>query len=313
MAPKLKTFPPLRHLPSGGMLHTRHRGVMYPPFMDLDIIERLEKTWAAAANDVFICTHQKVGTHLTKRFLVEILRHAQRDIPDCIYRSGDIGHGTVPWPEVMASQHGMDHFHHHLERTSGQARLWYTHTRIEHMPFQSVHAGARFIVVTRDPRAVAVSQYFFYRNHPLLDFPHHLSLDAYVELFLGGDLYFGDYFTHVRDWSAGGPPLGDPFQVLTISYEDLVQQKAQMVRKITAFLLPDFVLDDCEVAAIVAATEFDRMKADISQNPQSFHFNPETFFRAGTVRDWEQHLSRWAADAILERMRDAALPGLTDP
>ena len=302
MAPRLKTFPPLQYVASGGFLHTRHRGVMYPPFMNLDTIEQLEAVWSAGHNDILICTHQKVGTHLTKRFVVEILRRAQAHLSSCIYRSGDIGHGTVPWPEVLASQHGMDAFQHHLESTKEQARLWYTHTRIEHMPFHRIDPGARFLVVGRDPRSVAVSQFFFYKSHPLLEVPKDLGLDDFVEMFLGGDLYFGDYFSHLSDWSAARHPNILPSQILTLSYEDLVQDKARMVRKITAFLLPNFELCDTQVSDIVAATEFDRMKSDISKNPQSFHFNPDTFFRAGTVSDWERHLSPETATAILEKM-----------
>lgn len=306
MAPRLRTFPPLRYVASGGFLHTRHRGVMYPPFMNLDTIAQLESVWSAAANDILICTHQKVGTHLTKRFVVEILRRAQSPLTGCIYRSGDIGHGTVPWPEVLASQHGLDAFQHHLDRTEEQARLWYTHTRIEDMPFRRIDPGARFLVVGRDPRSVALSQFFFYKSHPLLEVPKDLGLDDFVEMFLGGDLYFGDYFTHLADWSAARHPDILPSQVLTLSYEDLVHDKARMVRRITAFLLPDFQLDETQVSDIVAATEFDRMKSDISENPQSFHFNPDTFFRAGTVNDWEHHLSPQAAAAIQDRMQKSA-------
>jgi len=276
---------------------------MYPPFMDLQAIAELETKWSADANDILICTHQKVGTHLTKRFVVELLRRSQAHMADCIYQSGDIGHDTVPWPEVFASQHGMQAFQNHLDRTKGQARLWYTHTRIEHMPFLRCDPATKFIVVGRDPRSVAVSQFFFYKSHPLLEVPAALSLDEFVELFLQGDLYFGDYFSHLANWSAAKHPNITPSQVLTIAYEDLVQKKAQMVRKIATFLLPNFELNETQVSEIVAATEFDRMKSDISENPQSFHFNPNTFFRAGTVRDWENHLSEAALASIKEKNR----------
>jgi len=302
MPQKLRTFPPIQHIASGGFLHTRHRGVMYPPFMNLSSISELESTWSAEANDIIICTHQKVGTHLTKRFVVEILRRSQSHLPDCIYRGGDIGHDTVPWPEVLVSQQGMEAFSNHLERTKRQARLWYTHTRIEHMPFHRFNPDTRFLVVGRDARSVAVSQFFFYKNHPLLEVPENLGIEDFVKLFLSGDLYFGDYFSHFADWSSANHDDIMRSQVLTLSYEDLVQDKAHMVRKIAEFLVPRHKLDKDQVAEIVTATEFDRMKSDISANPQSFHFNPDTFFRAGTVNDWERHLSPSASSAIESRM-----------
>jgi len=109
-----------------------------------------------------------------------------------------------------------------------------------------------------------------------------------------------------RTGAAARLPALLPSQVLTLSYEDLVHDKARMVRRITAFLLPDFQLDEPQVSDIVAATEFDRLKSDISETPQSFHFNPDTFFRAGTVNDWEHHLSPQAAAAIQDRMQKSA-------
>ena len=39
------------------------------------------------------------------------------------------------------------------------------------------------------------------------------------------------------------------------------------------------------------------MKKEIIQNPGSFHFNPNTFFRSGKTDDWKEELS---AEAILK-------------
>ena len=294
----LRSFGPLKTLPTGGFLHHHHRGTMYPPFIDLQATEALAHDWDTGANDIFICTHQKVGTHLTKRFIVEILRHALAERPGNIYETGDIGHGTVPWPEVMASQHGREHFDAHLTRAAEVPRLWYIHSRIEDLPIRRIHPETRFVVVYRDPRAVAVSQYFFYRQHPLLAVPQDLTLDRFVDLFLGGQLYFGDYYSHVSDWVNAARPDIAARQVHSLSYEQLVENKDAATRALARFLLPEWTPPDSAVDAIVKATGFDQMKQDITGNPQSFHFNPATFFRAGQVRDWENHLSQKSIAAI---------------
>jgi len=135
----LRSFGPLKTLSHGGFLHHHYRGTMYPPFIDLQATEALARDWDTSANDIFICTHQKVGTHLTKRFIVEILRHALAEQTGNIYETGDIGHGTVPWPEVMVSQHGRSHFDEHLSRSSSVPRLWYIHSRIEDLPIRRIH------------------------------------------------------------------------------------------------------------------------------------------------------------------------------
>ena len=300
-----RTFGPLETIPSGGFLHHRHRGTMYPPFIDLAATEILETSWETAANDIFICTHQKVGTHLTKRFIVEILRHAMAGTPGNIYETGDIGHGTVPWPEVMISQYGQDHFEEHLRRTSHVPRVWYIHSRIEQLPFSRIHPETRFVVVHRDPRAVAVSQYFFYRQHPLLCVLQDLTLDGFVDLFVDGDLYFGEYHSHAADWIAVCRPDIEARQVLSLTYEQLVEHKTSSVRQLSSFLLQDWYPSDDIVDAVVQATGFDAMRREITQNPQSFHLDPTTFFRSGQVRDWERHLSAGAVAAIDAKTRSS--------
>ena len=57
-----------------GFLHLRFRGRMLAPFIAPEAIESLAQTWDTDENDIFICSHQKVGTHLTKKFVVELLR-----------------------------------------------------------------------------------------------------------------------------------------------------------------------------------------------------------------------------------------------
>ena len=74
--------------------------------------------------------------------------------------------------------------------------------------------------------------------------------------------------------------------------------KDAATRALARFLLPEWTPPDSAVDAIVKATRFDQMKLDITGNPQSFHFNPATFFRAGQVRDWENHLSQKSIAAI---------------
>jgi hypothetical protein len=38
--------------------------------------------------------------------------------------------------------------------------------------------------------------------------------------------------------------------------------------------------------------------------PQSFHLDPKVYFRAGKTRDWEQHLSALAVEAIDQKTRE---------
>ena len=115
----MRTFEPLLTDPSGQWLHNRWQGKRYPPFIHTEATASLCESWDTGPDDVFIATHQKVGTHLTKKFVLEVLR-ATHDFPDGHpYRSGDIGHRTVPWPEVLLSQHGRTAWRRFLTETAG--------------------------------------------------------------------------------------------------------------------------------------------------------------------------------------------------
>ena len=166
-------------------------------------------------------------------------------------------------------------------------------------------------MVYRDPKAVAVSQYFFWKRHPLLSVPEDLTMDDFVELFIEGDLYFGDYHDHVSGWIRRRDQRIATQNILALSYEDMVNRKPEVARALARFLLPDTSFSEDALARIAEATEFKKMKDEVTSNPQSFHLNPKVYFRSGTTNDWEQKLSDAAIAAIDEKSR-AKWDGRTD-
>lgn len=299
---KLRSFPPLEPAHPEGFLHHRWRGKCYPPFIDRRATAQLDRSWEIAANDVLICSHQKVGTHLAKKFLVELIRTCGNLGEHHPLSGGDIGHDAVPWPEVLLSQGGEAAWKAFLAASGDQPRLWYSHCAIEDLPCRRIHPASRFVLVLRDPRAVAVSQYFFWRRHPLLGVDPSLDLERFCALFSGGDLYFGDYFRHVLGWLHSAP-LIRPEQLCVLRYEDLVNEKHACLNRLHHFLFPDRPLNSTAAAAIVASTDFGRMKQDLSANPGSFHFDPEVFFRAGRCDNWREHLSPNAEALVMTACR----------
>lgn len=287
----LKSFEPTKQLNENGFKYKTWNNRIYPPFFNPEAIDELKSTWNTDENDIFICTHQKVGTHLTKKFVCEVLR-STIDYPQTNgIKSGDIGHETIPWPEVMVSQHGINHFRDHLQATKGLPRVWYTHCSMHDLPFRFVHEKTRFIHVFRDPRAVFVSQFFFYRSHPMLGVSQDLTYDDFLDLFTGGNLYFGDYHEHTLEWINGCGGKIPKDNLLVLRYEDLVERKIESVKILAKFLLTDNKLNENQLESIAATTEFSTMKKEITENPQSFHFNPQNFFRSGKCFDWMEKLN----------------------
>lgn len=294
----LKIFGPAADLCGHGFLHTRWQGRVYPPFIDPAAIAELQRRWDTDEHDIIICTHQKVGTHLTKKFVVEILREAVDYPADHPMAGGDIGHHTVPWPEVMVSQYGYARFEEFLRRTAGRPRVWYTHCGPDDLPMRRIHPRTRLIMTRRDPRGAAVSQYFFYKRHPLLGVDPDLALDDFVDMFAGGGLYFGDYHEHALAWHGGCDGRIPAGSLLLLRFEDLVERKLAAARRIADHIAPGHGLDGRTLATVAAATEFGAMKRSITANPGSFHFDPKTFFRSGRTDDWAEHLSARAVCAI---------------
>lgn len=284
-----------------GFLHMRWRDKPYPPFISRKGIAELLGHWDTDEHDIFICTHQKVGTHLTKQFVVELLRSVLAYPPENPLSTGDIGHHTVAWPEVLVSQYGYAHFREHLARTARMPRVWYIHSFSGDLPVRSIHPGTKFILVFRDPRGAAVSQYFFYRSHPLLRVSADLQLADFIPMFVDGGLYFGDYHRHVLDWLTAEGRTLPAGSLLTLRYEDLVERKPEVVSRLAAHLLPAHPLPEGTVERIAASTVFDTMKRRISEKPGSFHFNPSTFFRSGRTDDWRDRLSADQIGAIDEK------------
>ena len=298
-----RTFEPAALAHAEGFLHHRWNGRCYPAFIDQRATAHLTQTWDTQANDVFLATHQKVGTHLAKKFLVELVR-ANVELPARHpMADGDIGHGAMPWPEVLLSQETPGDWETFLAATSDRPRLWYIHCAVDDLPCRRIHPQTRFVVAIRDPRAALVSQYFFWLRHPLLQVDPELDLDRFAELFVQGDLYFGNYFSHVRGWLKPGPRLQST-QICALRYEDMVERKQDTVRQLQRFLFPAEDLPSERTEAIAAATDFQAMKQGITANPGSFHLNPKLYFRAGTTDNWRQHLSPRAEALVAAAARE---------
>lgn len=296
----IRILEPVASLLGGPMVCHRRQGRILPPFIHPDTIEKLKAEWDTDAHDIFICSHQKVGTHLTKKFVVEILRRVYAYPQGHGMEWGDIGHDTVPWPEVLHAQYGQEVFLDHLKKTSAEPRVWYMHCQPEDLPFRSVHPDTKFIYVYRDPKAAVVSQYFFYKSHPLLSFPQEMSMEAFVDLFLEGALYFGDYHQHVSDWKDNCQQQLDSDSLLFLRYEDLVERKEETAGRLLSFM-SKVTLSPLQMLEVIESTRFETMKNRIIEKPGSFHFNPSTFFRAGKINDWEDKLSAESIRKIDEK------------
>ena len=160
--------------------------------------------------------------------------------------------------------------------------------------------GKRVVLLVRDPRDVAVSQFFQwqYRMRPNKKFindypPHGASIDAW-DFVLDKEAGVPRIVDYFNGWASAMPELKD---VLVVRYEDMRRQPAEVLAKILAFTETDVTPDQVQEAVDFAAYENmkkmeqnsffkgsgARVKPGDKDNPESFKV------RKGKVGGYRDH------------------------
>jgi len=169
-------------------------------------------------NDLFVATYPKCGTTLTQHMIYIMLNNG------------------VP----IQSHEKLDQMFPHLEEVGslyiknsaavkGGKRLIKTHLPYDMTPLSPC---AKYIYVARNPKDCVVSFY-----HHTRGFPQHYGFgdgdfEVYYELFLKGQVDFGDYFKTLRSWL----DRKDDANVLFITYEDIRSDKKKVLMAIAEFI-----------------------------------------------------------------------------
>ncbi|XP_052569255.1 probable alcohol sulfotransferase isoform X1 [Peromyscus californicus insignis] len=183
-----------------------------------------------------------------------------------------------------------------------------------HLPFHLFpksffRSKAKVIYIIRNPRDVLVSRYFFQRNTNLIDNPE--SLRTYFEWFLKGNVPFGSWFEHTRDWlSMRG---NDNF--LLLSYEDMKKNTRGTIEKICDFLGKKLEPDELDL--VLKYSSFQAMKENKMSNyslvPEDMITNGLVLMRKGVPGDWKNHFTVAQAetfDKVFQEKMAGFPPGL---
>lgn len=138
-------------------------------------------------------------------------------------------------------------------------------------------AGVPYVVLFRDLRDVAVSNFYYVRNtpwHPEHPVYQSRSLEEGLELFAQRTL--PAYAAWVRSWHANR----DPGRSLEVRYEQMLADPAGTLGSVASHVgLP---ADEAEIARIVEANSFGRLAAGRSRGQS----DDRSFFRKGVAGDW---------------------------
>ncbi|KAM8884818.1 amine sulfotransferase-like [Synchiropus picturatus] len=132
------------------------------------------------------------------------------------------------------------------------------------------------IYVMRNPKDVVGSFYHFHKMSPNLELPQ--TFDQFLEDFLEGTVVGSSWFDHIRAWQQEK----DNYNILMLSYEDMVLDLEAAVRKICKFLGRN--LSDAQIQHVVHKSTFKSMKKDERAN---YKFLPEKIISGDfTRKNW---------------------------
>jgi hypothetical protein len=143
-------------------------------------------------------------------------------------------------------------------------------------------AGLPYVVLYRDLRDVAVSNFFYMRNtpwHP--EYPVYRNLSVHEGLAVFAVRTLPDYVEWIRSWERNR----DPEQSLAVRYEDMLED----TRGVLTRVLRHFGLDDAPelVADIVERNAFRHLSGGRERGEQS----GRSFFRKGVAGDWRNQFT----------------------
>ena len=229
--------------------------------------------YRALPGDVFVATYPKCGT-TWMQYIVYLLEHRGEPLP-----VGRNVNDVFPHLEEVGE---------HVVRALPEPRLIKTHLPLERTPWSD---RAKYIYVARNPFDCVVSFY-----HHTRGFPKHYdfaagTFDTFFELFLRGEVDFGDYFDNVLSWL---PQTGKP-NMLFLTYERMLAHPADAVAAVGAFLGGEAArtaLDSRLLTRVVEDSSFGSMRRDQARWSSARPADMPAFVRKGVVGDWASHLSR---------------------
>ncbi|XP_072404412.1 amine sulfotransferase-like isoform X3 [Chiloscyllium punctatum] len=172
----------------------------------------------------------------------------------------------APWIEFVPFKPGYTDY-----------QLLTTHLNYQMVPSSAKNRRMKIIYVARNPKDVVVSFYHYHNCHHYLKTPKDFS--DFLEQFIEGNVIYGSWFDHIRDWYNHK----DELNMLFVTYEDMQKDIRSVIVKVASFL--NKMLDGKTLESIVDHCTFAYMKTNAATNYRAElkHFNHDIghFFRKG--------------------------------
>ncbi|XP_041089817.1 amine sulfotransferase-like [Polyodon spathula] len=192
-------------------------------------------------------------------------------------------------------------------------RLFASHLPYYLVPKALRNKKAKVIYIARNPKDVMVS--YFHFEKIMVKMEKTKDFSSFMDKYLNGNVMGSSWFDHVRGWYSHR----DQFEILFMTYEEMIKDLRGAVLKICTFLGKR--LEDSAVDEIVKQATFKNMKNDPKAN---YEFLPEDvmykeqgrFLRKGTIGDWKNTFtvaqSEFFDKVFQQKMKDLPLKFVWD-
>ncbi|KAM3873443.1 sulfotransferase 2B1-like [Diretmus argenteus] len=255
--------------------HLMYHGLLLPKEVHTKESLKYAQEFLVEDTDVIVATYPKSGTTWMQEILPLVLNGGDltpvQTIPNW---------DRVPWLEETRLALVVDRL--------PTPRMLTTHLPYHLMPTSFYSSKAKVIYMTRNPKDVMVSSYYFHQMASFLDDPG--TFQEFMDNFLEGKVIFGKWTDHVKSWRH--TEMGD--RILYITYEEMIQDLDGSIRRVSDFLGSN--LNEEAIRMIAQQSSFNTMKTNCMSNyslvPQEMmDSNKSPFQRKGIAGDWKNHFT----------------------
>ncbi|PWA63276.1 P-loop containing nucleoside triphosphate hydrolase [Artemisia annua] len=253
----------------------------------VEAIMDLQDEFQALPTDVFLASHAKAGTTWLKALSFAISNRTKFKISNDSCATHPLltttPHDYVPFIETESF----------LNNPSYANGLMATHMSYTSLPKSIINFGCRIVYICRNPKDVFIS-YWHFVNKVKDEFSN--PMDDVFESFCTGVYLNGPFWDHVIGYYKAS--LERPDNVLFLTYEDLIKDTKNEVKKLAKFMGCPFTSkeeDDGLVQGIVNLCSFEKLSEVNKVNQNSTNtkkvLSNDIHFRKGIVGDSVNYLT----------------------